>query len=158
MQNSTESIKAVSPAYTEKTIFPFPFDFEPNGIPFGSKSKGKLSLRSYPIQCESKYNASFPSVCYSYGKHFQTGWGLTQMTREGLIHSSRDHSSGYGNTLCINSSPGAQSDGEGFVQSIFWWEIFILWWKMKISRADYKICPLLSYIYVFIAILLKWHI
>ena len=26
----------------------FPFDFEPNRIPFGSKSKGKLSPRSYP--------------------------------------------------------------------------------------------------------------
>ena len=28
----------------------FPFEYEPNGIPFGSKSKGKLSPRSYPIQ------------------------------------------------------------------------------------------------------------
>ena len=28
----------------------FSFDFEPNGIPFGSKSKGKLSPRSYHIQ------------------------------------------------------------------------------------------------------------
>ena len=27
----------------------FPFDFEPNGFPFGSKSIGKLSPRSYPI-------------------------------------------------------------------------------------------------------------
>ena len=25
-----------------------------NGIPFGSKSKGKLSPRSYPIRCEKK--------------------------------------------------------------------------------------------------------
>ena len=33
----------------------FPFDFEPNGIPFRSKSKGELSSRSYPIQCERKY-------------------------------------------------------------------------------------------------------
>ena len=32
----------------------FPFDFEPNGIPFDSKSKGKLSPRSYPIQYERK--------------------------------------------------------------------------------------------------------
>ena len=40
----------------------FPFDFEPNGIPFGSKSKGKLSLRSYPIQCERKLKYSFVSV------------------------------------------------------------------------------------------------
>ena len=28
----------------------FPFDFEPNGIPFGSKSKASKS-KSYPIQC-----------------------------------------------------------------------------------------------------------
>ena len=32
----------------------FPFDFERNGIPFGSKSKEKLSALSYPIQCERK--------------------------------------------------------------------------------------------------------
>ena len=40
----------------------FPFDFEPNGIPFGSKSKGKLSPRSDPIQFERKWNTSFLSV------------------------------------------------------------------------------------------------
>ena len=36
----------------------FPLDFKPNGNPFGSKSKGNLSPRSYPIQCERnwKYN------------------------------------------------------------------------------------------------------
>ena len=39
----------------------FPLDFEPNGIPFGSKSKGKLSRRSYPIQCERKWKYSFLS-------------------------------------------------------------------------------------------------
>ena len=63
--------------YTEKTIFTFhfplsgmgsdrgysfPFDFEQNGIPFGSKSKGKLSPKSYPIQFERKWNTSFLSV------------------------------------------------------------------------------------------------
>ena len=36
-----------------------PFDLEPNGITFGSKSKGRLSQRSYPIQFESKWNISF---------------------------------------------------------------------------------------------------
>ena len=41
----------------------FLFDFEPNGIPFGSKSKGKQSPRSYHIQCEMKWNTSFFSVC-----------------------------------------------------------------------------------------------
>ena len=40
----------------------FPSDFEPNGIPFGLKSKGKLSQQSYPIQCERKWNTSFLSV------------------------------------------------------------------------------------------------
>ena len=32
----------------------FPSDFEPNANPFGSKSKGKLSPRSYPIHFERK--------------------------------------------------------------------------------------------------------
>ena len=40
----------------------FAFDFEPNGIPFGSKSKRKLSPRSYPIQFEREWNTSFLSV------------------------------------------------------------------------------------------------
>ena len=40
----------------------FIFDFEPNGIPFGSKSKGILSPRSYPIQCEWKWKYIFLSA------------------------------------------------------------------------------------------------
>ena len=40
----------------------FPFDSEPNRIPFGSKSKGKLLPRSYPIQCEKKWKHSFLSM------------------------------------------------------------------------------------------------
>ena len=36
-----------------------PFDFEPNEIPFGTTSKGKLSPRSYPIQFERKRKQSF---------------------------------------------------------------------------------------------------
>ena len=36
-----------------------PFDFEPNGFPFGSKLKGKLSPGSYLIQCKKKWNYSF---------------------------------------------------------------------------------------------------
>ena len=32
----------------------FFFDIEPNGNPFGTKSKEKLSSRSYPIQFERK--------------------------------------------------------------------------------------------------------
>ena len=45
----------------------FPFDFESNGFPFGSKSKGKLSPRSYPIQCERKWKCSFLSVYFPAG-------------------------------------------------------------------------------------------
>ena len=33
----------------------FLLNFEPNGLQFGSKSKGKLSPRSYPIRCERKW-------------------------------------------------------------------------------------------------------
>ena len=40
----------------------FPFNFEPNGFQFGSKSKGKLSPRTYPIQFERKWKHSFLSV------------------------------------------------------------------------------------------------
>ena len=44
----------------------FPFDFEPNASPFGSKLSGKLSPRSYPIQCERKWKHSFISVQDSF--------------------------------------------------------------------------------------------
>ena len=40
----------------------FPSDFEPNGLLFGSKSKGKLSPRLYAIQFERKLKTSFLSV------------------------------------------------------------------------------------------------
>ena len=40
----------------------FPFDFEPNAFPFGSESKRKLSLRSYPIQYERNWKYSFLSA------------------------------------------------------------------------------------------------
>ena len=36
--------------------------FPRNGIPFGSKSNGKLSPRSYPNQCERKWKYSFLTV------------------------------------------------------------------------------------------------
>ena len=40
----------------------FPFDCEPNGILIGSKSKGKPSPRSYPIQFGRKRKYSFLRV------------------------------------------------------------------------------------------------
>ena len=53
----------------------FPFDFEPNGVPFVSKSKGKLSPWSYPIQCERKWKHNFLSVggreCVTVYTHVQ---------------------------------------------------------------------------------------
>ena len=42
----------------------FPFNFEPNGILFGSKLKRKLSLQSYLIQFEKKLKYNF-SLCIS---------------------------------------------------------------------------------------------
>ena len=52
-----------------------PFDFEPNGNPFGSISKGKLSPRSYPIQCERKWNTSFLSEAEMHVRLIQKqGW------------------------------------------------------------------------------------
>ena len=39
-----------------------PFYFEPNGIPFGSKSKGKLSPPPYLIQFERNWKHGFVSV------------------------------------------------------------------------------------------------
>ena len=44
----------------------FSYDFEPKGFSFGSKSKGKLSPRSYPIQCERKWKHSFLSEGQTY--------------------------------------------------------------------------------------------
>ena len=52
----------------------FPFDLEPNGNPFGSKSKGKLSLRSYPYQFERKWNTIFLSA-RDLGIKWAPNWG-----------------------------------------------------------------------------------
>ena len=50
----------------------FPLDFEPqNGIPFCSKSKGKLSSRSYSIQFERKWKSIFQSVAYHSHEKFK---------------------------------------------------------------------------------------
>ena len=40
----------------------FPFNFEPNGTPFCSKSQGKPSPRSYPIRFERNWKYNFLSV------------------------------------------------------------------------------------------------
>ena len=56
-----------------------PFYYEPNGFPFGSKSKGKLSPRSYPIQCERKWKHSSLSA----GRKFASG--ICQQQRNPLL-------------------------------------------------------------------------
>ena len=43
----------------------FPFDFEPNRIPFGSKSKRKLSSRSYPFNVKG-----IGSIVFSVHVHY----------------------------------------------------------------------------------------
>ena len=43
----------------------FPFDFEPNGIPHGSKLNGKLSLRACSIQFERKKKSVFVSARFA---------------------------------------------------------------------------------------------
>ena len=40
----------------------FPLDFEPNEIPFSSKSKRNLSSGSYPIQFEGNWKYNFFSA------------------------------------------------------------------------------------------------
>ena len=45
----------------------FSFDYEANGIPFGSQSKGALSLRLYSFQFERnkrKYFSVYRNYCY----------------------------------------------------------------------------------------------
>ena len=60
-----------------------PFDSEPNGIPFGSKSKGKLSPRSNPIQCERKCKYSFLSVAHSFGRPKQLVYDKRKLEEKG---------------------------------------------------------------------------
>ena len=65
----------------------FPFDFEPNGIPFGSKIKEKLSPRSYPIQFERKWKYSFLSLTSLYTVACSTGIVVREvMTITNIIH------------------------------------------------------------------------
>ena len=59
----------------------FPFNFELNGNPFGSKSEEKLSPRTYPIKFERKWNTSFLSAACEHifleGHQFRTELSLT---------------------------------------------------------------------------------
>ena len=50
----------------------FPFDFETNGIPFGSKTNGQKSPRSYSIQFEKKWKCIFDFVDKSMGNQEHT--------------------------------------------------------------------------------------
>ena len=55
----------------------FPFDIEPNGIPFGLKSKGKLSPQWYSIQFEREWKSISPSV-----KLAETSKSLRHLSRK----------------------------------------------------------------------------
>ena len=59
----------------------FPFNFEPNGFPFGSESKEKLSPRSYPIQLGRKWNTGFLSAPETSGHENHTIMKLQAMRR-----------------------------------------------------------------------------
>ena len=72
----------------------FPFDFEPNESAFGSKSKGKLSPRSYHIQCERKWNTSFLSTILE-----RNYWGGDSNLLPGLLSCLRHY---YGDTALAN--------------------------------------------------------
>ena len=65
----------------------FPFDFERHGTPFCSKSKGKLSLRSYPNQFKRKWNTNFLSVPVS-GCYRQLHEKLHRVLRFQRVNSS----------------------------------------------------------------------
>ena len=92
---------AYSPAScTERAFFPFPFAL--NGIwswwkfscrflnqmefHLRSKSKGKLSPRSYPIQCERKWKYSFLSVLFCTG-NFTGLAALLEILQGSDVHS-----------------------------------------------------------------------
>ena len=65
-----------------------PFDFEPNGFPFGLKSKGKLTPRSYPIQYERKWKYSFLSAIMcgvSTAIRRRAAWGASASRHRGVI-------------------------------------------------------------------------
>ena len=66
----------------------FPFDFEPNGIPFGLNSKGNLSPPSYPIHCERKWKYSFLSARQNFGVALQ--FKLTESRKLNLASNLKD--------------------------------------------------------------------
>ena len=74
-----------------------PFDFEPDGILFGSKSKGKLSPR-YHIKFERNWKSSFLSVWFS--KRVPGLPNQNPMMPRGAL------SDGCTLDRCTNSTPG----------------------------------------------------
>ena len=65
----------------------FPFDFEPNEIPFGAKSRGELSPRSYPIQCERKWKHSFLSLYHIANLSYRES--VIKRDRRGILQSNK---------------------------------------------------------------------
>ena len=67
----------------------FPIDFEPNGIPFGSKTEVKLSPRSYPIKFERKWKYSFLSA--ESEKACQSGISSSNKHRPKFVNKLNKH-------------------------------------------------------------------
>ena len=79
----------------------FPFDFEPNVIPFGSKSKGKLSPRSYLIQCERKWKFNFLSAVQSEVSH---NWTNLKSRKQSSMHDIAAKDENVSELLCSCTS------------------------------------------------------
>ena len=87
----------------------FPFDFEPNGIPFGSKSKRKLSPWSYLKKmeiyfCECSKLTRMPHSCAMW-INIQFSYGLIQSER-------------YNRWLNVIRALPVQSRGEGGLMNL----------------------------------------
>ena len=110
IRNDTEKwIATEKTTNIKKTSIPFPFRLngiwswwqfsfrfsEPNRIPFGSKSKGKLSPQSYPIQFERKWKYSFLSQVplwnlFSDHEKISASWDACYGTTE-IPHTLRQY-------------------------------------------------------------------
>ena len=73
----------------------FPFDFEPNGIPFGVKSNGKLCPRSYPIQFEREWKHNFLSAV-----HWAETWSAIKTKTRGIFCSDNEETEKFFSESC----------------------------------------------------------
>ena len=101
----------------------FPFDFEPNGNPFGSKSNGKLSSRSNTIQFERKSITSFLSVAQEKWCMYNCIFCMHSRGKDEdlfivYIHSRHKHIGVFVQFWCLDSN-------ELTFQTEFYWYILL---------------------------------